>query len=118
MKKIADEMSKENDPNMQDLEREKKRRRLTKSLKTFTGSTRDNLKKARGWNELGAKQMAKISKEIKLDVAAKRYEGFETTYRNLCRKKNVVEDEVEQETDFTEAIDEGLLCEDLQIEAV
>ena len=56
-------------------------------MKMFTGS-KQNVWKAKGWNDVGHRKMVEIARKIKEDETASRYKAFEKTVRELYYERN------------------------------
>ena len=110
MKEIDEEMNKENLTETT-AQRDKKRRRLSRNLKDFTGTADARVKKTKGWNANARKSMEKLSKSIRADDESGLYKSFETTFRSLYVKitgKSAADEVVE---DDDESVDYGALWE-------
>jgi hypothetical protein len=83
----AEEVS-ENGPNAQEQpankkERDKKRRKLKKGLKQWTGTAMEGERKFKGWSDNGHKAFVKCTKSIKEDVTSGKYTLWERAFREV-----------------------------------
>lgn len=86
LKDLEEKVDKENN-GVSDETRNRKRRKLLKEMKMFTGS-KQNVRKAKGWNDEGHRKMVDIAQRIKEDVSAAKYKAFERTVRELYYERN------------------------------
>lgn len=74
-------------------EREKKKRKLMKGLKKWTGTADEGERKYKGWSDNGHKAFEQWTLDIKDDVGAGKYTLWERVFRNIhqdaqARKKD------------------------------
>jgi hypothetical protein len=67
-------------------ERAKKRRKLTRELREFTGVPSEGKKKHKGWSDEGMMTFEKYVKAIKKDVADDKYIAWEKAYREVMKR--------------------------------
>jgi hypothetical protein len=67
-------------------ERAKKRRKLTRELREFTGVPSEGKKKHKGWSDEGMMTFEKYVKAIKKDVAEDKYIAWEKAYREVMKR--------------------------------
>jgi hypothetical protein len=67
-------------------ERAKKRRKLTRELREFTGVPSEGKKKHKGWSDEGMMTFEKYVKAIKKDVADDKYVAWEKAYWEVMKR--------------------------------
>jgi hypothetical protein len=67
-------------------ERKKKRRKVTRELREFTGVSAQGERKRKGWSDEGMMAFEKYVKAIRKDVEEERYVAWENAYREVMEK--------------------------------
>ena len=67
-------------------ERKRKKRKLTRELREFTGASSQGERKHKGWSDQGMVTFEKYVKAIRKDVEEHKYIAWETAYRNVMEK--------------------------------
>jgi hypothetical protein len=67
-------------------ERAKKKRKLTRELREFTGEASQGERKHKGWSDQGMEAFEKYVEEIKKDVEQDKYVAWENAYREVMKK--------------------------------
>jgi hypothetical protein len=82
-------------------ERAKKKRKLTRELREFTGVPTQGERKHKGWSDEGMETFEKYVKEIRRDVEEDKYVAWEQAYRDVMERlghtKRPERDPVQQE---------------------
>jgi hypothetical protein len=67
-------------------ERAKKKRKLTRELREFTGVSTKGERKHKGWSDEGMETFEKYVKEIRKDVEEDKYLAWEQAYRDVMER--------------------------------
>ena len=67
-------------------ERAKKKRKLTRDLREFTGLATQGERKHKGWSDVGMETFEKYVKEIRKDVEEDKYVAWEQAYRDVMER--------------------------------
>ena len=81
-------------------ERTKKRRKLVRVLREYTGESAHGERKHKGWSDQGMMTFEKYVEEIRKDVEEDKYVAWEKAYRDVMEKlghlKNADDNKLEQ----------------------
>ena len=86
LKTLEEKVDKENNGSSEGA-RKLKRRKLLRQTKMFTGS-KENVRKAKGWNDEGHRTMVEIAKKIREDEKDMKYKAFDKAARLLYRLRH------------------------------
>ena len=70
-------------------ERAKKKRKLARELRKYTGVPSDKVIKCKGWSNEGLVAFENYVKEIKVDVEEDKYNTWETGYREVMERLGI-----------------------------
>jgi hypothetical protein len=77
-------------------ERAKKKRKLTKELREFTGVSSQGERKHKGWSDEGMVTFEKYVKAIKKDVEDDKYASWEKAYREVMQKMGHTKKDIDE----------------------